>query len=158
MAKLLFVVCAAHSGYRRGGVRFTKGENTVDTEKLSAEQLKQINNDPLLIVGEYADGISLASLDKPTAKNLLPETNKGGNSQGPLGDGALSGGVNTLTLEQAFAQLQPDNKEHFTGNGLPQLDALEKLVGHKVTSVERTEAWEAYKAKLAADQAAKDAE
>lgn len=149
MAKLLFVVCAAHSGYRRGGVRFTKGENTVDAEKLSAEQLQQINNDSLLIVGEYADGLSLASLDEPTAKNLLPEANQGGNSQGPLGSRALSDGVK-LTLEQAFAQLQPDNKEHFTGTGLPQLDALERLVGHKVTSAERAEAWEAYQAKLAA--------
>lgn len=158
MAKLLFVVCAAHSGYRRGGIRFTKGENTVDTEKLSAEQLEQINNDPLLVVGEYADGISLASLDEPTAKNLLPQTDQNSNSQGPLGDGALSGGVNTLTLEQAFSQLVPDNKEHFTGAGLPQLDALEHLVGHKVTSAERTEAWEAYKAKLAVELATKDAE
>lgn len=152
MAKLLLVVCAAHTGYRRGGVRFTKGENTVDAEKLSAEQLQQINADPLLVVGEYADGISLASLDEPTAKSLLPQTNQGGNTQGPLGSGALSDTVkkdDALTLEQAFALLQPDNKEHFTGTGLPQLDALEQLVGHKVTSAERNEAWEAYKAKLA---------
>ena len=146
MAKLLFIVCAAHTGYRRGGVRFTKGENTVDTEKLSAEQLQQINADPLLVVGEYADGIELASLDEPTAKNLLSQTDKGGDTQGTLGNGTLSNGV---TLEQAFAQLQPDNKEHFTGAGLPQLDALEKLVGHKVTSAERAEAWAAYQAKLA---------
>jgi len=153
MAKLLFIVCAAHSGYRRGGVRFTKGKNTVDTEKLSTEQLEQIQRDPLLVVGEYADGISLASLDEPTAKELLPKTNKGGNSQGTLGDGTLSGAV--TTLEQAFAQLQPDNKDHFTSTGLPQLDVLEKLIGRKVTSAERGEAWIAYQAKLAA---AKDAE
>jgi len=156
MAKLLFVVCAAHSGFRRGGVRFTKGENTVDTEKLTAEQLQQIESEPLLIVGEYADGISLASLDEPTAKKLLPETNQGGNSQGTLGDGTLSGAV--TTLEQAFAQLQPDNKDHFTSTGLPQLDVLEKLIGRKVTSAERGEAWTAYQATLAAKQAAKDAE
>lgn len=150
MAKLLFIVCAAHSGYRRGGIRFTKGQNTVNAEKLSAEQLEQINNDPLLIVGEYADGISLASLDEPTAKGLLPETNQGSDTQGGLGDGALSASITELMLEQAFAQLQPGNPDHFTQSNQPQLSALEQLTGRRVTAAERNEAWAAYQANLAA--------
>ncbi|EHR39602.1 HI1506-related protein [Alishewanella jeotgali] len=157
MAKLLFIMCAAHTGYRRGGVRFTKGQNTIDAEKLSAEQLEQINNDPLLVVGEFADPSLLASLDKPAAKSLLPETNQGSDTQGGLGDGALSATVNqdkVLTLEQAIALLEPGNKDHFTNGGLPQLDALEKLVGRKVTGQERSDAWTAYQANLAGNTGA----
>lgn len=153
MAKLLFIVCAAHTGYRRGGVSFKQGENTVEAEKLSATQLEQINSDPLLTVGEYADGISLASLDEPTAKDLLPKTNQSGDTQGGLGDGALSDAVNQdqpLTLEQAFAQLQPDNPDHFNKSNLPQLDTLERLVGRAVTAAERNAAWAEYQAKLTA--------
>lgn len=153
MAKLLFIVCAAHTGYRRGGVRFKQGENTVDAEKLSATQLEQINNDPLLTVGEYADGLSLAQLASQTSDGLLPKANQGSNTQGGLGDGALSGAVNQdqpLTLEQAFAQLQPDNPDHFNKSNLPQLDTLERLVGRAVTAAERNAAWAEYQAKLTA--------
>ncbi|MEE2025032.1 HI1506-related protein [Alkalimonas mucilaginosa] len=147
MAKLLFIVCAAHTGYRRGGIRFVQGENTVETENLTAEQLQQIHQDPLLVVGEYADSISLQD-----------EANKGSGTQGPVGDGTLSAAVTGLTLEQAFAQLQPDNPDHFTQSNQPQLSALEQLTGRRVTAAERNEAWAAYQAALAIKSEAGDAE
>lgn len=163
MAKLLFVVCAAHDGYRRGGVRFNKGENTVDTGPLSKEQLQQIGNDPLLVVGEYAEGCSLE--DVATLAQQLPEqAGEGHAQQGALVSGALPGDLalqDVLTLEQAFLQLEPDNKDHFNAKGLPNIAVLENLLGRKVTAAERDEAWAAFKAKQAAasnENPAQDAE
>lgn len=147
MAKLLLVICAAHSGYRRGGIRFTKGENTVDAENLTTEQLQQIHQDPLLVVGEYADSLSLQG-----------EADQSGGTQGRLGDGTLPATVTELSLEQAFAQLQPDNPDHFTQSNQPQLSALEQLTGRRVTASERNEAWATYQASLASKTEAGDAE
>lgn len=152
MAKLLFVVCAAHDGYRRGGVRFNKGENTVDTGPLSEEQLEQIENDPLLIVGEYAEG---RSLEEPAAlSQLLPEqAGEGHAQQGTLVSGTLPGDLalqDVQLLEQAFLKLEPDNKDHFNAKDLPNIAVLEKLLGRKVSAAERDEAWAAFKAKQAA--------
>lgn len=147
MADQIVIISSAHDGYRRGGVRLAKGENIFPADKFTHAQVEQLQSDPLLYCAYHSDGLSVEDFSNTTL--LQTQTNQGGDTQGALGDGTLSDGVK-LTLEQAFAQLQPDNKDHFTGTGLPQLDALEKLVGHKVTSAERAEAWAAYQSKLAA--------
>lgn len=46
----------------------------------------------------------------------------------------------------AIAILDPDDPDQFTNAGLPQVDALEEVMGEDITAAERDAAWAQYKA------------
>lgn len=116
----IVVVSGAHSGYRRAGRAFEPGENIVELSTVSEAQLCQLKADPRLVVLQApSDGVSAT-----------------GNAS-----------KSVQTLEEAFALLDPANTEHFTGSGLPQTQALSKLVGRTVNAAERDSAWAEFKAK-----------
>lgn len=49
-------------------------------------------------------------------------------------------------LLTAISELDPDNKDHYTEAGLPQVSALEEILDGDVTAAERDAAWEIYNA------------
>ncbi len=148
-AALLYIFSSAPDGYRRGGKRLVRGENAVDASTLTEDQLAQLHADPLLVVGEFAVDADIPSLTHSLALATTDQAapGQGGGDPGALVPGALSGDVTgSMTLAQIFAELSPDNKEHFTGAGLPQLPILEQKAGRKVSAEERSAAWAEYKA------------
>lgn len=115
----LLVKSSAPTGYRRAGITFTRGDNRL--ADLTPAQLKQINNDPYL------------ALVAPPAAEAAPAAD-GAHAGGNLDPVALG---KPLTLAQAIERLDAQNPDHYTTTGLPQLDALEQLLGHKVSAKER---------------------
>jgi len=58
-------------------------------------------------------------------------------------DSALSEERLTQYVE-AISLLDPENEEHFTQSGKPEVDNLKELIDKDVTAAERDLAWEAY--------------
>lgn len=50
---------------------------------------------------------------------------------------------------EAIAMLEPDNKEHFTTQGLPRVEALEELLDMDIDMETRDQAWELHQKKAA---------
>ncbi len=115
--KTILVQCLAHSGYRRAGLVFDQGKNELSADKVTSAQLAQINADARLSIIE----------DSPVTDSAS--------------SGTVEGGDNSLSLIDAIKQLDPDNTDHFTSGGKPQVDALEKLMGKSVSAAERDAAW-----------------
>lgn len=44
-------------------------------------------------------------------------------------------------LRNAISKLDPDNNDHWTTTGKPQTDALSDIIGRRIKSKERDEAW-----------------
>ncbi|TQQ34448.1 HI1506-related protein [Vibrio cholerae] len=127
----ILVICAAHSGYRRAGVEFQKGENVFAGDSFSDNQIAQIEADPRLKFVLQAN-----------AAEITPIT-QGDNTAGLLD----STGVSTaLSFGDAIAQLDRNNPDHFTSAGKPQLGALEPLMQQPLTAKQRDELWEAHNA------------
>ncbi|MBY6223563.1 HI1506-related protein [Ferrimonas balearica] len=124
-SKTMRVVCLAHTGYRRAGLAFEKGDNTLDATGLTEAQLAQITADPRLRLEGQGDSVSAVS-------------------------GAAISSAPALTLAQALAQLQPDNPDHFTQSGKPKTEALEALVKQPVSAKARDSVWAEYQAANAA--------
>jgi hypothetical protein len=114
----------AHTGYRRAGLALVKGENTIPADTITETQLAQLKADPRLKITVQEEG---GSAGTDGDQSLLLD-------QGSVPD----------TLATAIALLDPANVDHFTSTGKPQIDALETLLGHKVTAAERDEAWETF--------------
>jgi hypothetical protein len=114
----------AHTGYRRAGLALVKGENTIPADTITETQLAQLKADPRIkVVIQDETNSSVANGDQST----------------PVDQGTVPG-----TLIEAIALLDPANVDHFTSTGKPQIDALETLLGHKVTAAERDAAWETF--------------
>lgn len=45
-------------------------------------------------------------------------------------------------VEQAIDKLDPENKDDFTGSGLPRVEAIEALLGYDISADERNHVWE----------------
>ncbi len=50
LMQVIVVMCLAHTGYRRAGLAFNRGENRYAADELSESQLAQIKADPRLKV------------------------------------------------------------------------------------------------------------
>ncbi len=127
IASLVSVICHAHTGYRRAGMAFSKGENTLKPDSITQTQLAQLKADPRLKV-------TLA--EKALSSSTLNETTGGDQSDGDLGDSALP-----ANLVEAIQRLDPSNTEHFTTSGKPTTEALSELMQTKVSAAQRDEAW-----------------
>ncbi|EHR6781247.1 HI1506-related protein [Vibrio parahaemolyticus] len=127
IASLVSVICHAHTGYRRAGMAFSKGENTLKPGSITETQLVQLKADPRLKVTVAEDALSGSTINEPTGGNQ---------SDGDLGDSALP-----ANLVEAIQRLDPSNTEHFTTSGKPTTEALSELMQTKVSAAERDEAW-----------------
>lgn len=132
IASLVSVICHAHTGYRRAGMAFSKGENTLKPDSITQTQLAQLKADPRLKVTVAESTLSSATSNEPTGGNQ---------SDGDLGDSALP-----ANLVEAIQRLDPSSTEHFTTSGKPTTEALSELMQTKVSAAERDEAWEAFQA------------
>lgn len=128
IASLVSVICHAHTGYRRAGMAFSKGENTLKPDSITQTQLAQLKADPRLKVTVAEDALSSSPINEPTGGNQ---------SDGDLGDSTLP-----ANLVEAIQRLDPSNTEHFTTSGKPTTEALSELMQTKVSAAERDEAWE----------------
>ncbi|WP_432460799.1 HI1506-related protein [Agarivorans sp. QJM3NY_25] len=111
-----------HSGYRRGGLVFQSGDNILPLDQLKPEQLAAIKADAVLLIKQA-----------PTTTASHP--------QGAMVQDRVD---SAITITEAFDLLETANTEHFTSKGLPQIDALEQLLGRKITAAERHSAWQSY--------------
>ena len=118
--RLAVITCFAHHGYRRAGVGFCKGENTFNADGFSESQLAQLNDDPRLkLQFVEADALQAKGSDVKTDEQRLI----------------------VLSFAEAVLALEPGNKDHFTGDGKPQCDALSKLMHQPVSANERDRLW-----------------
>lgn len=134
------VLSSAHDGYRRGGQSFVPGKNHFALSLFNAAQLQQLATDPRLVVLPPSD--CSASNDADGAAAMTDATGQAGPVLATLETFAP-----IETLEQAFSLLLPDNPDHFTNNGLPQLPALKLMLKRDISAAERNDAWEAFKAR-----------
>lgn len=132
IASSIMVICHAHTGYRRAGVAFSKGENALKPDSITQTQLVQLKADPRLKVTVAESALSSTTLDESTGGNP---------SDGDLVDSALP-----ANLVEAIQRLDPSNTEHFTAGGKPSTEALSELMQTKVSAAERDEAWETFQA------------
>lgn len=148
--RLAVIHCLAHHGYRRAGIGFCKGENKFPAKDISETQLAQIEADPRL-------NVSFKDMDPQAEKVPLDERLLGdgglGVTVGPEGN-ADKQAVKVLNFAEAIIQLEPDNKEHFTGDGKPQCDVLSKLMGEPISASERDSLWDDFKSTQVASQEA----
>ena len=129
----LVIISSAATGYWRGGIQFAKGENHIDAEALSEEQLDCINGDHRLQV-------------------LQGEADETQTNPDPSQQGAVdTGSVEPLTqLKLIIPELEQGNKAHFTKDGRPQVEAL-AAHGLKLKAKERDELWATFSATLDGD-------
>lgn len=127
----LVIKSLAHDGYRRAGMAFKPGENTVPAGSVTAAQLAMLEADPrLAVLGEPGE----------VAQTSAADGTSGSVVQGHLPDG-LKKLSKDYSLASAIARLDPENPDHFTSSNKPQVDALTQLLGWPVTAAERDEAW-----------------
>lgn len=119
ITQVLLVVCTAHTGYRRAGVAFIKGENSLPLADLTDEQ------------------IAAFKADKRLRLSMVDVESKAGSAE-------LADGVKALTFAEAIAKLDSNNQEHFTTGGKPQCAALEALMAKVITAGERDTLWGEY--------------
>ncbi|HHP0485796.1 TPA: HI1506-related protein [Vibrio harveyi] len=124
--KLILVINSAHDGYRRAGMAFQNGENTIAADEITETQLAQIQADPHL-------------------KYQLSENN----AQSGETSGALDANEHGMSLIDAIKTLDVDNESHFTKGGKPELKALSTILGRNVSGSERDDAWSALQAESA---------
>lgn len=143
--------------FRRAGITVKKGEVTVlDMPPLTEEQLKQLQAEPKLAV-KVVEATASENQSPPPENGQAAENteqNDGDQADKGTGNNAQSGAsqavpenvpdINLMTIEEAFAYLEPDNEAHFTKSGKPDVKALEEILGRKVTAGERDQAWDAY--------------
>jgi hypothetical protein len=134
------VLSSAHDGYRRGGQSFVPGQNHFALSLFNAAQLQQLATDPRLVVLPPSN--FNASNDADGAASITAMTD----ATGPV-LASLETFAPIETLEQAFSLLLPDNPDHFTNNGLPQIPALKLMLKRDISAAERNDAWEAFKTK-----------
>lgn len=125
--KKTLIVTSVGLSFRRAGIRFTQQETKLMVDDLSNDQVEAIKSEKNLIVKE----VEVEEQDQDS-KTTAP-----GNDQD-------NGGGLTEKLVEAISQLDPENPEHYTGKGVPQLEALQTLVGVKVTAAQRDEAFKAF--------------
>ncbi len=140
------VLSSAHDGYRRGGQSFVPGQNHFALSLFSAAQLQQLATDPRLVVLPTSN--CSAANDADGAAIITAMTDDTGQT-GPVV--TLETYAPIETVEQAFSLLLPDNPDHFTSAGLPQLPALKLMLKRDISAAERNDAWEAFKAKAGAE-------
>lgn len=150
MSKVLviYAVAALAGTFRRAGTAFTTEGTAFPQDHFTKQQLDAIHAEKRLSVRE----IDEADLPETVDTRLLAAAAAGKADEKGQAKKGEDHAPAAQTLEQAFALLDPSNKDHFTGGGVPQLDALSRLLGRPVKAPERDEAWKAFAAQQSANQ------
>ncbi|WP_087022416.1 HI1506-related protein [Thaumasiovibrio subtropicus] len=149
----LVIYSHAPNGYRRAGMVFKFGKNTLEVGALNATQLAQLKADPRLavlaapLVNAVPAQATQTDNHRPSSGALDAQASQGDiaaqASQSEVAEGNLKG-LEGSKIETAITQLDPNNPNHFTNSGKPQTDILSQLVGRRVSAAERDQAWESY--------------
>lgn len=119
-------IVSRRDGFRRAGRPWSVQPTTVDASEFTAEQLDALRADPMLVVSESGP----PAIEDPAEREER--------------------------IRAAFADLDPENPDHFTKSGKPDLAALRDRSGlADLAAAERDRQW---KAAQAEDASAKDAE
>ena len=121
------------SPVRFDGRRYLPGENIELPEDVAAQLLGNG-------VIEPAPGKA-----KPPKKDPAPEPKKDAEPE-PEKDPAPETPAQPTTVAEAIDRLDPENADHWTKTGTPQVPALTALLGRRVTAAERDQAWAALNA------------
>lgn len=98
-------------------------------------------------VTDAQQGQSGAGLQsKPNPNGSQGTQNSGDGSQPPQGDGNQGTVVEfsedkATAIKQAIQLLDSKNGDHFTGSGVPQVKAIEQLLGYDISAADRDAAW-----------------
>lgn len=153
--KSITVFNRAHSGYRRAGFVLNKGDNVIERDKLSTVQLKQIADDPRLVLENTEPTTSDDKTDLVGKTSGMVNGQLGAESIDITGDGsgaALPEGTQPpekLALAVMLMKLlQGENKLEMTGSGKPTTACLEAATEEdvQISATLRNEAWEWLKA------------
>ncbi len=158
--KSIAVRSVSKRGRRRAGFRFGPEPTLLGPGDLTEEQAMAIAGDPELVV-EMLDGADESPPAQTGASNSKTppagEPPEGAAAElGPdgapgTGDGGTAGGGGNERQEALIAAiggLDRKNKEHFTGAGVPQVDALKAATGfNDISAAERDTVWSIYQAK-----------
>lgn len=140
MSKQIILVTALAASFRRAGFGFTDKGTALLREQLTDEQYNQIVAEKRLSSREVTADQIPEGADTRAIQSVSATLQS-------AADSSLTQAHNEpLSFEDALATLDPSNKDHFTGQGKPQLDPLSKLMGKPITGAERDALWEAYKA------------
>lgn len=151
MSKVLVIyalAAAAGGSFRRANTAFTATGTAFPAGHFNNKQLAAIYAEKRLSVREVEADKVPAGVDthllESAAANSADEKSPAQENQddSPAAE----------TLEQAFSLLDPSNKDHFTNNNLPQIDALSRLLKRPVKAAERDTAWQAYQASQGGNQ------
>lgn len=126
----------AHSGYRRAGFAFTKGDNVV--EGATDAQILAITNDKRLVLQNADKAKPDAKVDVVGADNQLREGVEEDANQGTA-----------ESLAEVINTLQVDGLLELTKSGKPEIAQLEAASQTQVSAVERDAAWDYYNEHLA---------
>lgn len=122
-----YAISASRDGFRRAGRAWTRAATVVAADDITEAQLEQLRADPNITVTETA-----APEAAPSVAAAAPE------------DVATLRG---LLIRAAMRGLDPDNPDHFTKAGLPEVAALKQATGlESVSAAERSELWDAEQA------------
>lgn len=96
-------------------------------------------NTPVTVSAAEAKRLVARHGDVILVKGKTPNPKKGGGGGGetkPTGDNLIE------AIALAIPKLDKDNSEHFTAAGIPDVAALEGVLGYDITAGERDAAWE----------------
>ena len=138
-----FAISAHRDGFRRAGRAWNREATTVAAGELTEEQLDQLQSDPNITVtpcapeGPAAGGAGTASAGvAPSPQEVLRGL--------PVPE------LRAALIRAAMRGLDPDNPDHFTTSGAPEIAALKQATGlSSITAAERNTLWETERAEKA---------
>lgn len=154
-------VTARRDGFHRCGVPHPASPVEYPAGHWSEEQLERLRAEPMLVVADTADGpaadvpakvldCALAALRAAPAdevREFVKHLSEDPKTRAKIGVAA----GRRSQLIAAAAVLDPDNPDHFTRSGKPEIRALEAASGMTdVSAAERDAAWEDYRQAAAA--------
>ncbi len=163
MSKTPSITISAHrDGYRRLGVAHSEAPRIWPAGHWNKEEIEILRSDPGLVVVDA--GAEVAASGKapatPTVEAALADAVsalrqatpaeirnffKAVSDDNDLQEKIESAMNRTEVLFTAIARLDPENPDHFTKGGKPEVRALEKASGlSDVTAAERDDVWEDY--------------
>lgn len=140
---------SAHSGYRRAGIAFAKGDNVVESP--TEAQIQQIANDKRLVLQGASETESTTQTDMVGADNSLQQGV--GEPAQITGDGSGEALPEIPPLAEVINTLAIDGTLELTKSGKPEVAQLEEVNQTSVSAAERDAAWEYYKQHLAEGEA-----
>ena len=148
--KSVTVFNRAHSGYRRAGFVLNKGDNVIERDKLSTAQLKQIADDPRLVLENTEPTTSDDKTDLVGKTSGMVNGQLGAESIDITGDGsgaALPEGTQPpeelAHVAEIIKWLQRADKLEMTTSNKPTTACLEAAIEEdvQISAALRDEAW-----------------